>query len=282
MGDIFHKEDKEKQAEEQKKATLQAKVNNVFGVNNNSKFRTINPYLNRKGELVNPYLNYQQILDSPNVSQKAKNYITQATGLVQQRANNLTKTAVEKTATPSVKGTSTSVESSGDKNPVLQPTYSPPQTPGTGAYKDYVGKRITDTSKYNNGAAKGQCVWYVLGRASERNGKTITIGGNGNSMYHYAKDDAKVPASPNNLRGNMLLCYNKGTSSAGQKYGHVIFIEDVVGDTVYYTEGGSGYYKNGTDGVVKIATRQELMNGVNSAGSKIGSEPVGLIDLSKY
>lgn len=275
MGDIFHKEDKEKQAEEQKKATLQAKVNNVFGVNNNSKFRTINPYLNRKGELVNPYLNYQQILDSPNVSQRAKNYITQATGLVQKVASNVQNVA------KSVGGVGTSSPKQTTQSQSSQ-DYPQSQYVGTGEFKDSVGKRITDTSKYNNGAAKGQCVWYVLGRASERNGKPITIGGNGNSMYYNAKPESRVSASPENLRGNMLLSYNKGTSSAGQKYGHVIFIEDVVGDTVYYTEGGSGYYKNGTDGVVKTATRQELMNGVNSAGSKIGSEPVGLIDLSKY
>ena len=107
VGDIFHTADKEKQADEQKNAQLQQKVNNVLGVNGNSQRRTINPYLNRKGELVNPYLNYQQILDSPNVSQKAKDYITQATGLVQQRANNLTKTAVGQTVTSSADGTST-------------------------------------------------------------------------------------------------------------------------------------------------------------------------------
>ena len=107
VGDIFHTADKEKQAEAQKKAQLQQKVNNVLGVNGNSQRRTINPYLNRKGELVNPYLNYQQILDSPNVSQKAKDYITQATGLVQQRTNNLMKTAVGNTATSSANATST-------------------------------------------------------------------------------------------------------------------------------------------------------------------------------
>lgn len=271
VGDIFHTGEKEKKAQEQRSAELQQKIGNVFGTNSISTKQTFNPFLKKNGELLNPYLDYQKILDNPNVSQKAKNYITQATGL-------------EPKSTPSVRAVAPSSVTpiSIDGTPQTNPTTPTTTTEGTGEFKDSVGKRITDTSKYNNGAAKGQCVWYALGRASERNGKTITIGGNGNSMYYQAKDDAKVSASPNNLKGNMLLCYNKGTSSAGQKYGHVIFIEDVVGDTVYYTEGGSGYYKNGTDGVVKTATKEQIMKGVNSSGSRIGSEPVGLIDLSKY
>ena len=78
----------------------------------------------------------------------------------------------------------------------------------------------------------------------------------------------------------MVVSYNTGSGSLGAKYGHVIYIEDVVGDTVYYTEGGSGYYKNGTDGVVKTASRADIMNGVNSSGAKIGSGVVGFIDVT--
>lgn len=116
----------------------------------------------------------------------------------------------------------------------------------------------------------------------EKFGKETGAIGNGNQMFYNAKSSAKVTASADNLRGDMIVSYAKGTSSAGQKYGHVIYIEDVVGDTVYYTEGGSGYHKNGTDGVVKTATRQGIMQGVNSAGKRIGSGVVGFIDCTKY
>lgn len=145
-----------------------------------------------------------------------------------------------------------------------------------------VGKRVANTDTYNNDAAKGQCVWYVRGRANEKLGKNIGAMGNGNEMWYNAKDSAKVEAKPENLRANMIVSYKYGTSSAGQKYGHVIYIEDVVGDTVYYTEGGSGYYKNRTDGVVKTATRQGIINGVNNSGGRMGSQAIGFIDLSKY
>ena len=142
------------------------------------------------------------------------------------------------------------------------------------------GTRIANTGSYNNDAAKGQCVWYVRGRAKEKLGKSTSAMGNANEMYYNAPEKAKISASASNLRPNMIVSYKNGTSSAGAKYGHVIYIEDVVGDTVYYTEGGSGYYKNGTDGVVKTASRQQIMNGVNSNGARIGSNVIGFIDVN--
>lgn len=143
------------------------------------------------------------------------------------------------------------------------------------------GKRIADTATYNNGGAKGQCVWYVRGRAKEKLGINMTHRGNGNQQYTNAPSSAKVSASAANIRPNMIVSYKYGTSSAGQKYGHVIYIEDVVGDTVYYTEGGSGYYKNGTDGVVKTATREGILKGVNTNGKRMGSTCLGFVDVTK-
>ena len=79
---IFHSDEKETEEEELKKATLQKQVNNTLATNNTTGTgNTYNPFLKKDGSLFNPMLNYQKILDSPNVSQVAKNYITQATGL---------------------------------------------------------------------------------------------------------------------------------------------------------------------------------------------------------
>lgn len=277
VGNIFHTEEKQKAQQNASIEELSKRFSTTQGRNNeilNKRNNALNPFVRRDGTLVNPYLDYQGLLDSNSVGSKVKSFITKATGLtptVKQTSYNGGNTAIN-----SVRNFNISKKAISDGG------NSESYSVGTGDFKDKVGQRITDTSKYNNGAAKGQCVWYALGRASERNGKNITIGGNGNSMFYQAQDNAKLNPTANNLKGNTLLCYNKGTSSAGQKYGHVIFIEDVVGDTVYYTEGGSGYYKNGTDGVVKTATKEQILNGVNSAGSRIGSEPLGLIDLSKY
>ncbi len=81
VGNIFHTDKKAKAEETQKSANLQQKANNVFGTTQTSQTNTYNPFLKKNGELLNPLLNYQKLLDNPNISQKAKNYITQATGL---------------------------------------------------------------------------------------------------------------------------------------------------------------------------------------------------------
>ncbi len=57
------------------------KVSNVLNSGSEKASVVVNPFLNSKGELVNKYINYQSVLDNPNVSQKAKNFISQATGL---------------------------------------------------------------------------------------------------------------------------------------------------------------------------------------------------------
>ena len=77
VGNIFHADEKAKTEVARKSASLQQTANNVFGTSAN----TFNPFLKKNGELLNPLLNYQRLLDNPNISQKAKNYITQATGL---------------------------------------------------------------------------------------------------------------------------------------------------------------------------------------------------------
>lgn len=81
IDNIFHADEKSKAAEQRQSAALNKKVNNVLGTNQNANANTYNPFLKKNGELLNPLLNYQKLLDNPNISQKAKNYITQATGL---------------------------------------------------------------------------------------------------------------------------------------------------------------------------------------------------------
>lgn len=51
----------------------------------------VNPFLNKNGELINPYINYQSVLDNPNVSNKAKQFIQTATGLVPTETTSVEK-----------------------------------------------------------------------------------------------------------------------------------------------------------------------------------------------
>ena len=443
ISNVFHVDEKEKAKEEANTATLQQKVGNVFGTTQStSSAAAYNPFLKKDGSLFNPLLNYQKILDNPNVSSKAKEYIQQATGFsptdyesytaasgvngafhfnANADENNLASLDV-KTELPklSVNQISEIISKHFSKSTIIKPSnateiYNAQQKSGMSAlallgigalesgygtsslarrtnniwgwnakngqkqnttswssfgeaaqsfadkyintyYNGYgaksiyaagtgnnpagkgyayydngtietawansvgsimktfyqtaksvksassagnsnaktvktsgnyasgkykKGTRIANTATYNNAGAKGQCVWYVRGRVKEKLGITMTHRGDGNQQYTNAPAKAKVSASVNNIKPNMLVSYKYGTSSAGQTYGHVIFIEDVVGDIVYYTEGGSGYYKNGTDGVVKTATRQGILDGVNTDGKRMGSTCLGFVDVTK-
>lgn len=143
------------------------------------------------------------------------------------------------------------------------------------------GEKVANTASYNNSAKIGQCVWYVRGRMKEKLGKDTGSIGNANQMWNNVKDIAKLPASADSIKPNTLATYATGISASGAKYGHVIYIEDVVGDTVYYTDGGSDYHKNGTDGIIKTASKQGILKGLNSSGSRFGSGLIGIIDVEK-
>ena len=116
---VFHADETESAKENQHLKYLQEKTNNTLGTNATPKTNTLNPFLNKNGQLVNPHINYQQLLDRPNVSQTVKNYITQATGLsptVKQQ-----KTVVPSTGssyTPSSSNTSQATKASASANTI--------------------------------------------------------------------------------------------------------------------------------------------------------------------
>ena len=58
-------------------ADMQNKVSQIYGGSTQSE----NPFLDKNGHLFNEYLNYQSILDNPTVAAKAKQFISDATGL---------------------------------------------------------------------------------------------------------------------------------------------------------------------------------------------------------
>ena len=57
---------------------IQKKTTTAGGTKNALSF---NPFLNKSGQLFNKFINYQSALDNPKVSQRAKAFISQATGL---------------------------------------------------------------------------------------------------------------------------------------------------------------------------------------------------------
>lgn len=100
----------------------------------------------------------------------------------------------------------------------------------------------------------GECTWFCWGRAHEKCGKSIQFIGSNNGGEWYdncnysASGVTKIPASEGPATNSICCC--TGSTSAG----HVIFVELVDGDTVYYTEAHVG----GVDGVVKSCSKSDF------------------------
>lgn len=117
-------------------------------------------------------------------------------------------------------------------------------------YTSKIGTRLADLnnsaySSFQPNGIKGQCVWYVRGRAWEKCKADTKITGNANTWFERAK--AKGLRTGCTLQSDSICCINRG------KFGHVIYIEYVDGNTVYYTEANAnGDNKvSSDDGILK-------------------------------
>lgn len=107
-----------------------------------------------------------------------------------------------------------------------------------------------DSADYNEGY-KGQCVWYVRGRAKEKLKVNTGIIGDAKTWYNQAKKkNLKVGKMP---KSDSIACFNGGN------FGHVIYVEYVDKVNVYYTEANVG----GTDGIMK---KQAILGFVQRKG----------------
>ncbi len=108
-----------------------------------------------------------------------------------------------------------------------------------------LGKRLGNFNSYcYNDGIRGQCVWYVRGRAKEKVG--VNTGIRGDAKTWYAQAIHKGTA----LKSDSIACFGGGC------YGHVIYIELVENGNVYYTEANANAdNKLGSDdGILKKST----------------------------
>ena len=150
-----------------------------------------NPFLNTSGELVNKFLNYQTALDNPNVSQRAKAFIQQATGL-----------------TPSEKTTTESISSN------VSPQAKREQGNSNGS-------SLVETAKKYLGTQ------YVWGGASPKGFDCsglmqYTYSQHGISIPRTAREQFKsgTPVSSNELQPGDLVFF-KGSKGSTDAPGHV-------------------------------------------------------------
>lgn len=113
----------------------------------------------------------------------------------------------------------------------------------------------TSSNIYYNAGYSGECTWFCWGRAHEKRNKSIYFNGTNNGGEWYAH--CNYSASGVTQRAANLgpvsnsICSCSGLSSAG----HVIFVEAVSGDVVYYTE---AHITGFIDGVVKSCLKSDF------------------------
>lgn len=128
--------------------------------------------------------------------------------------------------------------------------------------KKCIGKRLANfNSKNYDVGIKGQCVWYVQGRFLEKTGISVGQLPNAKDCYNRLKSLSYITCKKFPF-DNSIACFNGG------QYGHVIFIEEVIGDVVYYSESNSNSDNiiSNDDGIIKKTTRQEFLKRPNLQG----------------
>ena len=132
-------------------------------------------------------------------------------------------------------------------------------------YEKSLGRRLANfNSEYYkppiNTASRGQCVWYTQGRAYEKKGVKIGARGNAKDVYQSCKNSGfQVSKYP---KPNSIACFNGGT------YGHVRYVEYVIGNTVYFTEANwnADNAVSYDDGVLKKMSLENWMKQSNLQG----------------
>ena len=212
VGNIFYTDQKANAEEQNKSAEMQQKTNNVFGTSgaNNS----FNPFLKKNGELLNPYINYQQMLDNPNISQNAKKYITQATGLT-PTPTETTSTQTSTTNVGSLKPTQSQTQSATIADAAQKYIGTPyvwggeSMTEGGMDCSGFVYNALKDAG-YNIGRTTAQgyrSQGTVVSKSDMQPGDLIFYGSNGNAthigiyigngqMVHSAGGSSNTKANP--------------------------------------------------------------------------------------
>ncbi len=138
---------------------------------------------------------------------------------------------------------------------------------GNSSLESLLGQRLADfdNAAYTSGGGtpfvsqwgdyRGQCTWYCWGRAREKTG--IWLNTTSDAKWWLEKLDTSGAAAlwdPWSPRKDSIAVDTQG------KYGHVMYIEDVVGDTVYYTEANIPFNNkvDDTDGILKKTTMSDM------------------------
>lgn len=116
---------------------------------------------------------------------------------------------------------------------------------------------MSQSNIYYNAGLVGQCTWFCWGRALEKCGKYIGFSGNNDAKDWYAN---AVSGYSRKVAGTATPIANSIACFKGSTYGHVVFIEAVDGNYVYFTEANNPADNalSSDDGTVRKKTISEF------------------------
>lgn len=102
----------------------------------------------------------------------------------------------------------------------------------------------------------GQCTWFTYGRVLEKLGVALPSQFYGNAVdWWYANASSNVYSYGSEPKANSIVVWGGGPRG----YGHVGFVEEVSGDTVYFNEGNFNVRGN-YDGSEKALSKEAIKN----------------------
>ncbi|QOR35990.1 CHAP domain-containing protein [Clostridium sp. 'deep sea'] len=131
-----------------------------------------------------------------------------------------------------------------------------------------VGTKLADFSNescygsgsfYRRASLRGQCTWYCWGRAKEKCKKRLMLKYPNNAHNWFENStkgfSRKLLESAAPVK-NSIACFKGGN------YGHVVFVEEVENNLVYFTEANANNNSivDSTDGILKVKTVDEFKN----------------------
>ena len=179
-------------------AVYQNKVSAVLKSGAEKPSVIVNPFLDKKGNLANPYINYQKALDSPNTSDRAKQFIQQATGLSPKQ--------VEYKSTSGAVGTDFNSNINEDNLTALDITTGLPKL-NTGQISEIISKHFSNSPVIKPSDAEG------IYKAQQQSGMSaLAILGIGALESGYGTSN--IAKEKNNIWGWNATNVNPGGNAA--------------------------------------------------------------------
>lgn len=114
----------------------------------------------------------------------------------------------------------------------------------------------SDENIFTKYGYKGQCTWFTYGRVLEKMGISLPTEFYGNAVdWWYANAKDKTYDYGSEPKPNSIVVWGGGNYG----YGHVGFVENVEGNTIYFNEGNFSV-RGAYDGKIKAVSTEEIKN----------------------